>query len=113
MGSDLDLPAIEVIFPALISPWLADTRFRSLGCRLVWRHLFAECAGAAVVRELLFGNPRWVAVECSISEQPCCRTGVVDDVEPQLPVVISNACPTADDLLELRHRADDTGEHDV
>ena len=62
---------------------------------------------------LLFGDPHRIAVEGRIGKEPRGGAGVVENVEPELAVVIPDARPAPDDLLELAHRADDAGQHDV
>ena len=67
----------------------------------------------AFVGDLLLRDPRRIAVEVRIGEQPRGRAGVVEDVEPELAVVVADPGAAADDLLELAHRADDARQHDV
>ena len=69
--------------------------------------------GFAVFVDFLFRDPDRIAVEVRIGEQPRGRAGVVDDVEPELAVVVADARAAPDDLLEFAHRADDAREHDV
>ena len=54
-----------------------------------------------------------LAVEFGIGEFLCRRSGVVDDVEVQLAVVLPQPCAAPDNLFEFAHRTDDTREHDV
>ena len=62
---------------------------------------------------LLLGDLGRVAVEIGVGEHPGGGAGVVDDVEPQLAVVVADTGAATDDLLELGHGADDAGKHDV
>jgi len=54
-----------------------------------------------------------IAVErrvCEVARGGAC---VVEDVEPELAVVVAHARAAPDDLLELDHRVDKAHEHDV
>ena len=63
--------------------------------------------------QVFLGDSGRVAVEVRVGEHAGGGAGVVEDVEPELAVVVAHAGAAADDLLELAHRADDPGEHDV
>ena len=54
-----------------------------------------------------------IAVEGGIGEHARRGAGIVDDVEGELAVVGAQAGAATDDLLELGHRADSTGQHHI
>src|SRR6266540_6727063 len=114
MRRDLDSTAVEVELAVLVR-WRLDDL--GLGAGL-GRHGpggggLVKGLGLPVPRNLLLGQPDRVAVEGGVGEQPGRRSRVVDDVEPELAVVVAHARAAADDLLELGHGADHTGEHHV
>ena len=67
----------------------------------------------AVFVNLLLGGEGGVAVEGRVGEVARGGAGVVEDVEPELAVVVPDARAAPDDLLELDHRVDEAHEHDV
>ena len=66
---------------------------------------------AAFVNFLL-GGEGGIAVEGRVGEVARGGAGVVEDVEPELAVIIPDARAAPDDLLELGHRLDGLVEHD-
>src|ERR1700681_4666190 len=110
MCADLDLPTVEV---KLLTPFgriAVDDDGESIGtgfvpARLLRRRLRSDfltpSRPTGFVDFLLLGKNR-VTVETRISERPAGSAGVVEDIEPKLVVVASNAGPPADDLLEFR-----------
>ncbi len=54
-----------------------------------------------------------IAVEGRVGEVARGRAGVVEDVEPELAVVVAHPRAAPDDLLELDHRVDEAHEHNV
>ena len=66
--------------------------------------LLARCVN------LLFANKGRIAVKIRIGEQARSRAGVIDDVEPELAVIVAHARPASDDLLEFGHRPDDASD---
>ena len=69
--------------------------------------------GFAGLSHLLLGHESRLAIEVRVGKEPRGRTSVVENVEEELAVIVAHAGPAADDLLELRHRADDAREHDI
>ena len=115
MRDDLDLAAVEVEFARLAvgrlddHPALASTgSAASFGNRSRWSRSSrpASLICSSVMRT---GSPSKVG----IGKHARGRAGVIDDVEPELAVVVAQARAAADDLLELAHGPDDAGQHDV
>ena len=116
VGGDLDLAAVEVELARV--PRAAARSSAGLGLRLgspPARSGSSMHLGRRPFRavDLLFGDQGRVAVEVRVGEQAGGRAGVVEDVEPELAVVVADAGAAADDLLELGHGADHAGQHDV
>ena len=117
MGHDFDLAPVEIEFARLPGRWLDDVGFAFL---LQVSLLFLPfgndlgCRGSfAGVVHFLFRDPGRIAVEVGVGEHAGGRAGVVEDVEPELAVVVAHARAAPDDLLELAHRADDARQNDV
>src|SRR5437899_12996490 len=106
---------IEIIFPALNRrSFINEDRSLVLSFELrqtIVNDLLLGCLASSV--DLLLTDERRVAVEVGVCEPLRRRTGVIDDVEPKLAVVVAHPCSAPDDLFKLRQRADDTGDHDV
>jgi hypothetical protein len=84
-----------------------------LGLNVELRECLVNGADLSGLGQLFLGHTYGVAVERGIGEQTRRRARVVDDVEPELPVVVADTGAAPDDLLELAHRAHHAGEHDV
>src|SRR5262245_52861042 len=114
MSDNFDLAAVEVEFARLFCRRLDDRRIGAGGLNLerLWLG-FLNTEDSAVVGYLLLGDPRRFAIERPVSEQPCSRTGVVENVEPQFAVVIAHARAAPNDLLKFTHRADDPSKNNV
>ena len=118
---DLDLAVVDVILPGQTLVVIVDlARGQSLvrarerkievGLRLPsLRHLDHLPLSVDDVVLLVQGD----AVEVGVCELLGGGARVVDDVERELAVVGSQSRAASDDLLELGHRADDPGQHDV
>ena len=104
----------EIEFPSPLFRRFDDL-WAGLGGRFGFRLGFSLADGGDVPLpvDLLFGDPHRIVVEGRIGKEPRGGAGVVENVEPELAVVIPDAGPAPDDLLELAHRADDAREHDV
>src|SRR6266705_3490694 len=114
MRSDLDTPFIEVIFPTLDRRRFSDDRFAldDVDGRLsVIDDLLFNFLTRCI--DLFFADERWITVELTISEVACRGTSVIDNVEPELAVIITHARPAADDLFEFGHRTDHTSDNYV
>ncbi len=83
----------------------------SVSCSL--RIGFGDDACLPIFADLFLGDPHRVAVEVRVGEEPRGRAGVVEDVEPELAVIVAHARAAPDDLLELAHGADDARQHDI
>ena len=118
MSDDLDLAVIDVELA-----WRRVGPVRRIGVvdRKV-RHV--RLLGGGILRfglfdDLTLGVDRFLpragrfAVEIGIGELLRRRAGIVDDVEGELAVIGAQARAAPDDLLELRHGADDPRQHDV
>src|SRR2546427_1553995 len=108
------MPFIEVIFPSL-------NRRRFLDDRLA---LYFVDVWHTIIDDLLFGfltsfinfllaYEYWITIELRIGESLRRRTGVIDDVKPQLSVVVAHACSAPDDLFEFGQRTNDASDYDV
>src|SRR6266581_8395897 len=105
---------IEIIFPSLNWRRFFDDglAFDDVDVRFpVINDIYSCCLTFFV--DLFLSDERRIAIEVRVCEPLRRRTGVIDDVEPKLAVVVAHPCSAPDDLFKLRQRADDTGDHDV
>src|SRR5262249_34661381 len=59
------------------------------------------------------GGEGGVALKGRVGEVARGRAGVVEDVEPELAVVVAHTRAAPEDLLELDHGVDEANEHHV
>ena len=115
MGRDLDLATVKVELPTF-NRIIVDDRWFGLVRAIFWflfrgYRLFPS-GFAFVVNGFLDFDDR-VAIEVWIRKEAGCRPGVVEDIEEELAVFITNPGAPADDLLELRHGVDNTDENNI
>ena len=67
----------------------------------------------SVFVNFLLSGKGGIAVEGRVGKIARGRTGVIENVEPELAVVIAHARAAPDDLLELGHGIDETHKNDV
>ena len=61
--------------------------------KLEWRGRLVNGEDLASLGQLFLGQPRGVAVEGGVGEEARRRSRVVENVEPELAVVVAYACP--------------------
>ena len=106
MRGDLDLSTVEVELPSRGGRRSTVLRLSGLDWCRFWLGFvrdFDDGAGFALRVDILLNDPDGLSVEFRIGEHAGCRSCVVKNAEPELAVVISQACPSPDDLLELAH----------
>ena len=118
-GDDFDLAAIEVVFAPLAGRRInndgAAGRFIDFATFILWllRRFDFGAFGFAVFVNFLLRGEGGIAVEGRVGKITRGRAGVIEDVEPELAVVVADARAAPDDLLELDHRVDETHEYDI
>src|SRR5438552_6255248 len=105
---------IEIVFPSLNRRWFFDDRFAfdDVDVRPSVVDYLLLCYFTGRV-DFFLSNECWVAIEIRVCEPLRRRTGVIDDVEPKLAVVVAHPCSAPDNLFKLGQRADDSGDHYV
>src|ERR1039457_5026010 len=56
--------------------------------------------------DLLFTDQGWISIEILVGKKPRGTAGIVEDIEPELAVIIPYPGSPSDDLLEFGHRTD-------
>ncbi len=119
LGDNIDLSAVEIVFSVSIRRRIGET-WRIVVYLLVrWRRAFAlivcifRCfddffRDLPLFVNLFLCDKHGIAVEIRIGEIARGCSGVVQNIKPQLAVVLADASAAPDDLLELHDGIDQT-----
>ena len=115
MGHDFDGALVHIILARLFS--FRTSWFEDLGRQWIGDDFFGlfnvgfDFLACRV--HFLDRHQSRLPVKIGIGEKTGSTSGVIENVEKELPVVVLDAGAATDDLLEFGHGVDGAGDHDV